>query len=406
MRRVGRSFLRPTLFSVQLCWLLLFVVAISTLLANPARAEVLVAILEPSGEKAVLGRCSVEAEVTSREAIEAVVLVVDGQAAEELRQPPFHWVVDVGEGNRGHSFEVIARSISGQEGRAQLRTPSFRVDLQVEAELQQVYVVALRGDQVVSDLGPHDLTLLDDGDPQELVTFERGDLPLTAMLLVDASDSMSGGRLELALAGARSFLKGLRSRDQARLVLFSDRTLHAPPFTSFGEVLTTGLEQVSPRGGTALNDHLFLALKQLEERPGRGVVVVLSDGVDTASVLTMKDLQQAVDGSSAWIFWIRTGNRDPNLLPSSAWRDSAGHQEELGLLEKAVLSSGGRVVSLPNLQRSEEAFESILRELREQYVLGYYPSKNLGDGRWHRVTVKTDRPGLELRFRQGYVDYP
>ncbi len=388
-------------------WFLLLLAAVVSLwVPSPVGAEVLVAILEPSGAEPVLGRCTVEAEVTSREEIQAVVLMVDGQVVEELREPPFRWVVDVGEANTGHFFEVVARSSSGQEGRAQLRTRALRVDLQVEAELQQVYLGAFLGERAVPDLEAHELTLLDEGESQKLVTFERGDLPLTAMLLVDASDSMRGGRLELALEGARSFLKGLRTRDQARLVLFSDRTLHAPPFTSFGEILTTGLEQVSPGGGTALNDHLFRALKQLEEKQGRGVVVVLSDGVDTASVLRMKDLLPAVAGSSAWIFWIRTGNRDPTLLPSSAWRDSVGHQEELDLLEEAVLSSGGRVVTLKNLAKSEEAFEAILQELREQYVLGYYPSKNLGDGSWHRLIVKTDRPGVELRFRQGYVDYP
>jgi Ca-activated chloride channel homolog len=282
-------------------------------------------------------------------------------------------------------------------------TVDIQVDAEIEVELVPLYVTATRGDAGVDTLRREDFTLLDDGEPQAIVTFERGDVPLTAVLLLDVSESMQGRQLAGALAGARAFVDAMQPLDQAMLLLFSDRVRRATPFTGFPEILRAGLQGVSATGGTAVNDHLFLALKLLEARRGRRVVVLLSDGLDSSSVLAMRNVLAAGRRSSALVYWLRlplTAGRGF----STAWSDAEEHRQELADLENAVERSGGQIVTLTRVDEALAAFERILSELRGQYVLGYYPTADRDEGSWHRVRVRVAQPGVELRYRDGYVD--
>jgi len=135
----------------------------------------------------------------------------------------------------------------------------------------------------VLNLNQEDFAIVDKGALQQTVTFARGDVRLTAAILVDASASMVGSRLRHALRGATSFIKGMKETDNAALFLFSDRLLHVTPFSNDAEQLFAGLAGVAADGGTALNDHFYLALKRLETRQGRRVVILLSDGIDSHS---------------------------------------------------------------------------------------------------------------------------
>lgn len=363
-----------------------------------------VAILAPEGGVPVFGEVEVRAEITAQEAV-AVTLVVDGVARETLKGPPYRWRVDVGQDNLAHRFEVAAVGRSGGRASQVLETPAVRVHLQVGVELQQLYVSAVEEEGPVEDLGPEDFILRDGGHAQEIVTFARGDIPFTALLLVDASDSMRGDRLGTALAGVRRFLAELRPLDQAKLMLFSDDVVYETPFSSFPEVLTTGLDSVRPGGGTALNDHLYLAVQELARRSGRRVVVILSDGVDTTSVLPMADVLSSVRKSSALIYWLRVGGEPASGMHSSSWRSADQHRRELEGLQEAVDGSGGRTLLLPRVSASEGAFAGIFEELRRQYVLGFSPGEDRGDGSWHRVRVQVRRPGVEVRTAAGYFDF-
>ncbi|MCB1037646.1 MAG: VWA domain-containing protein [Acidobacteria bacterium] len=362
------------------------------------------AITSPDGSAPIFGEVRVAAEVTAEEAV-AATLLVDGVVQPPLTRPPYEWHLDVGQENRPHRFQVLLRGASGGTASASVETPALRVDLEVGVELQQLYVsVEAEGDPV-DDLLASDFTVRDGGRPQKLTTFARGDVPFTALLLVDASDSMRGDRLATALAGARSFLEELQPLDQAKLMLFSDRILFETPFSSFPELLQAGLESVAAQGGTAINDHLFLAVQELSYRSGRRVVILLSDGVDTVSVLPMAEVEAGVRRSSALIYWLRIGGAPRTGAHSSSWRSAAEHDEELRRLEEAVAGSGGRILDLPHLAASTEAFAGILAELRRQYVLGYSPEVDRGDGRWHEVRVKVRRPGVEVRTAEGYFDF-
>ncbi len=378
-----------------------------TLLATQVGA-VEVWIDNPSGLEYVYGEVEILATVVSDENVSGVEIWVDGNRLGELVEPPYIVTVDVGYDNTVHEFKAIVRSVTGRTATARVVTPVLKVDEVVDIELQQLYVTVTQSDRRVLDLQRQDFRILDDGDREEIVTFERGDVPLTAVLLLDCSLSMTGERLEAALDGARVFIDGMEELDEAMVMLFSDRLLRETGFSGNQSELEAALSAVEATGGTAINDHLFAAMAKLEARQGRRVVVLFSDGADVHSVLTMNEVLRKARLSQALIYWIylpEAGDEDGAPSYTSAWRNIEGNKLQFRQLREAVRESGGRVHPLESLDQMDEAFAGILAELREQYVLGYYPTIAQADGSWHAVKVKVKKSGLDVRTRGGYLDY-
>lgn len=366
-----------------------------------------VAITAPEPGVSLFGEVEFAVDVYPADAVARVEFYVDGQLAGEVEAAPFGLLVDVGQENIEHRFEIKAFSRSGSVADALLVSPAIRVDGEVAAELQQLYVTVTRGDSSRAlNLTQPDFAIVDNGDLQDLVTFARGDVRLTAAILIDSSASMKGERLRHALRGATAFVNSISSEDDASIFLFSDRLLHSTPFSNNTQVLTAGLDDLRADGGTALNDHLYLALKLLEHQQGRRVVVILSDGIDSHSALRMNEVTWLARRSRALIYWLRTDpTNEAQKSRSSAWKNPTSYHAEYEQLRRTVHESGGRILTLRRIQDAEPAFRDVLRELREQYVLGYYPTVSRGDGTWHRVRVRVRQSGLQVRTRGGYVDY-
>lgn len=338
--------------------------------------------------------------------IDRVELYVDLRLVATLKAPPFATNVNVGDNNVEHSFEAVVYTRGGKRASAKIETPRIEIDEEVKAELQQLYVTVSLGKTRTLELEQEDFAIIDEGTQEEIVTFGKGEVPLAATVLIDSSVSMSGERLRSALRGAETFLRAMRPEDVTSVVLFSDRWLLATPFSGDAEGLISSLHGVRPGGGTALNDTLYLALKKLEAEQGRRVIILLSDGIDSHSALRMPEVTWLAQRSRSLIYWIRTDARsDQDVSLSSAWKDPETYREERRQLTAMVLESGGRVVDLANLKDAEKAFSEILTELREQFALGYYPSRNKGDNSWHRITVRVRRPELTVRTKNGYIDY-
>lgn len=369
--------------------------------------EPFVLIVSPPPGEPTFGKVRFEVEAEAKE-LERVDLYVDEKQVFSAKSAPFTIEVELGDDNRTHRYEARVYDAQGRESRALLETPAIRVDEEFDAELQQLYVTVTLGSGKtrVLELEQDDFAIIDEGVQQKIVTFGRGEVPLAATVLIDSSVSMSGERLRSALRGAETFLRAMRPGDVSSVVLFSDRWLQATPFSGDAESLMGSLRGVRAAGGTALNDTLYLALKKLEAEQGRRVIILLSDGIDSHSALRMPEVTWLAQRSRALIYWIRTDPRgDQELSLSSAWKDPETYRAERRELTSTVLESGGRVVELTNLKEAENAFTEILAELREQYALGYYPSQNKGDNSWHRLTIRTRRPELMVRTKNGYIDY-
>jgi Ca-activated chloride channel family protein len=363
-------------------------------------------ITSPQAGEPIFGQVSFAVEVFSNEGVQRVEFLVDGAVVDERAEPPYRIEVDVGQENREHRFEIRAHSTDGYTAEGFLVSPAIRVDMEVDASLQQLYVTVTRGGSRVKDLIPNDFAIIDNGKRQEIVTFARGDVRLTAAILVDSSSSMKDGRLQQALRGASVFARSLLKEDDASVLLFSDRLLRITPFSNDAAILQDHLRGAQARGGTALNDHLYMALKRLEQQQGRRVLILLSDGIDSHSALRMREVRWLARRSRALFYWIRVGEPDrQDTSRFSSWKDPAAYRREYRLLSETVAETGGRIVNLESIDQASHAFRDILEELREQYVLGFYPSVAKNDGSWHKVTIRLRKIGLQVRARDGYIDY-
>ncbi len=328
----------------------------------------------------------------------------NGIKAGELTRLPWKLVIDTGEDNIERRLRVVATDGGGQRREAEILLPAVHVDDELDLPLQQLYITASREDQPALDLKRKEFRIFDMDHRQEIVTFEHGDIPLTAALLIDSSFSMRGAPIRAALAGAHAFASGMAELDEAMLLLFSDRVVAHTTWTADPDDLVSGLSSIEARGGSAVNDHLFLALQLLEKRQGRRVVILLSDGVDVESLLLAAQVHEIAVRSQALIYWIRASAEPFDLLQRSAWRNVVGHSEEIRQLAAMVDASGGRRIDIQRFEDAEIAFQQILTELRQQYVLGYYPKRTRHDGEWHPIRVEVDSSGIELRTREGYYD--
>lgn len=355
----------------------------------------------PTYGEAVFGEVEVEADVYPSDVeVERVEFYLDDQLVGLLETPPFKQVIDVGQENMEHHFQVQVYAASGAIATSSVRTPKIKVDGVIDSTLQQLYITVKRGEERALDLERDDFAVFDNSERQEIVTYERGDVPFTAVILVDASSSMRGRRLQIALKGAEAFVDGMKELDQAKLLLVSDRVLYETPFTSFSSVLSVGLRGVEADGGTALNDHLYLAMKRLEERQGRRVVVFLSDGIDVESALTMQQVRWMASQRQPVLYWIRL-EASPRQI--SSWRSVPEHEREFEALTNTVKESGGRIETIERIEEVEQAFQSILEDLRNQYVIGYYPSASTGRDGWHKILVRVRDSSLDVRTRGGYL---
>ena len=185
-RRTGVRGVTRSLPMLGFCLLAcLFLASTSSLAQSPEVesefATFDIEVIEPSGREAVFGPLTVVVAVHGTDSLEVMELKVDGRSRGRLTAPPWRFRVDVGQANREHLFEVVARRAGGEEAKTTLRTPPIQIDEEVAVELQQLYVTATgRGGQRVLDLREEDFRILDEGRPQELVTFARGDVPITA----------------------------------------------------------------------------------------------------------------------------------------------------------------------------------------------------------------------------------
>ena len=377
----------------------------SLLVVRSGPAPVRVKLLRPLAGEVTAGEVEVVAEVETEDPVAWVDFFVNGWPAARVKSPPYSAIVAVPEDAGPCRFAAVVRTTTGGRGSDTVATLRVVHEEHLDVALRQVHVAVTRS-RVGPPLERRHFRLLDQGVEQPIATFSRGDIPLSALLLVDASESMRGGSLEGAFEAARAFLARLEEDDEAAVMVFADRLLSLTPFGPPEPGLLEGAERTPAGGGTALNDHLYAALHLLEGRPGRRVVVLLSDGADVLSTLRAEDLLWKVRRSDATLYWLRLRGPRESWSFISSWRDAAANARETAGLVDVVEESGGRVETLTAAEDLAPSLTGLLGELREQYVLGYYPQRLRRDGSWRPVDVEVDVGGVRLRYRDGWVDRP
>jgi VWFA-related protein len=256
------------------------------------------------------------------------------------------------------------------------------------------------GGGLVTDLGPEDFALREDGRRQEMLIFapasepeEREELALNLGLLFDTSESMRQN-LRLSQESATRFLESIpRARDL--LLVFFDRDIRLSRYTSenqqgiFSRILETKGE-----GYTALYDAIAVYLSRVAESSGRKVLVVFTDGDDTTSRTTPDDVFRMLLANAVTVYPVAfTSQHRPGTTEALRARSFMA-----GIAE----TSGGRVFEPRASKDLAAIYRSILDELGCQYVIGYKSDNTARDGKFRRIALEVKRAGVKLRYRPGY----
>jgi Ca-activated chloride channel family protein len=273
--------------------------------------------------------------------------------------------------------------------------PSFKIDVQLVRLL--VTVKNPDGD-LIGSLESRDFDLFDSGVKQDISVFEhQTNQPLSVTLLIDTSGSMDKD-LKVATGSLAKFLNALVKEgnpdDAASLYSFNDQVTLLNSFTRRLTRLEDSLKPLKADAGTSLYDAIYLSTSALRSRDGRHVIVVVTDGGDTTSTKKYSDARDAAQKADAVFYPIV-------IVPitNPAGRNIGGEHA----LETLAESTGGRSF-YPTVEQLDRTFSDILRELRTQYLIGYYPhGPTAGDGKFHRIRLELpQRSDLRISTRTGY----
>lgn len=258
----------------------------------------------------------------------------------------------------------------------------------------------------VTNLRPAEFRVLEDGLPQRLEHFSDAEsLPARLLLLVDASGSMNGGlKTTSAKMAVTQVLAGMQPGDEVALAGFDHKYWGLVPFTTDRDRILRAMSDIQPFGSTALHDALDHAAHDLATwGEGRRAVVVITDGVDTASQLRPDDVlarSQALDVPIYAISVVSPVDDRESRLFTGLERPAAA-TAGTEVLEKYARLSGGASFTVSDLLGLQRAAATILGELRHQYRLGYDPPR--GPAGFRRVEVLSTRKGVLVKTRSGYV---
>jgi Ca-activated chloride channel family protein len=272
---------------------------------------------------------------------------------------------------------------------------TFRVDVNL---VRILATVKDNTGRLIGDLEKQDFTVLDNGAPQQIAVFERRtEQPLLVSLLIDNSGSTAKD-LKYEIESVNRFLRALFSegnpKDALALYSFNYEVRKLSNFTRNQSTLEHSLRGLKGEAGTSLYDAIFLSAREMEDRDGRKVIVVVTDGGDTTSVKDFHAALKAAQRSDAVIYSILV-----MPITNDAGRNIGGENALTTMGER----TGGRVFA-PNLGPGiDKAFADILRELRTQYLLAYYP-KNvpLNPDPFHKLEIKVRDSDLRVSSRNGY----
>jgi Ca-activated chloride channel family protein len=275
--------------------------------------------------------------------------------------------------------------------------------ISVNVKLVNVFAsVADAGGAPYGALTKEDFHIFEDGIEQKLAVFERqSELPLSIVVALDTSMSTRKD-LPLEVASARRFTHAIiRPVDAISLYQFSTYVSQVQSFTNDEHRIDAGLTHLRTGAATALYDAIYLGAQALEKRQGRKVLVLITDGGDTASKTDYKEALRAAQISEALIYSII-------MVPieADAGRDTGG---EHALIQLSG-DTGGKYFYATSTAQLDDAFRQISDELRTQYLLAYYPIKRVGV-EFRRISVEltaeaTQRANRELvvRHRAGYYN--
>jgi VWFA-related protein len=297
----------------------------------------------------------------------------------------------------------------------------FDEPIKVDVDVVNLYC-AVRNKQnaLIGNLEKTDFTLAEDGTAQTIKYFTREtDLPLTIGLLVDVSGSQRN-LIEIERRAATSFFQSvLKKKDVGFVISFGADSELLQDITGSPRALQEGLDRMKlntgfaginsgpvptmnhPRG-TVLYDAVYLAANDmLSKEVGRKAIVLITDGQDEGSQLSMKAAIEAAQKADSIIYGILYVDRQFYGGPFTI----GGYSGE-SVLKQMAEETGGRLFQVDRKNSLENIFDQIQQEMRTQYAIGYTPTNNRKDGSFRKIDLHTFSKELKVQVRKGYYALP
>jgi Ca-activated chloride channel family protein len=276
---------------------------------------------------------------------------------------------------------------------AQEPVTTFHVDVR----LVSIFVnVTDKNGALVGGLTQDDFAVYEDGRPQQIAVFERqSELPLNLTLAIDTSGSVRKDMSQEAAAARRFAHAILRPQDQMSVLQFATDVHELTPFTNKIAQIDRGLNELHGDFATALYDAICLGSEKLGGKQGRKVLVVISDGDDTAKSSTYAQALEAALRNEVMIYSLIDVP-----IEASAGRDLGGEHALITIAEQ----TGGKYFYVSD-GGLDKAFAKVSDDLRTQYLIGYYPHKQAPGTNFHRLTVTIPRAAADefnIRNKTGY----
>lgn len=265
--------------------------------------------------------------------------------------------------------------------------PTFKSGTQVVSLFTTVTDAQKR---LVPDLVQDDFEVFDNEKPQPLVFFENQIQPISVVVMLDTSGSMTL-TINLLKQAAEEFVARLLPADSARIGAFNDKIQFNSRFMNDRDQLATDIRNMDYGNGTRLWDALAASLDELKGIDGRRVILVFTDGDDTES--HNSSLGKVIDRARAEEVMIYAIGLESQILNVRTKPDRG--------LRKVADETGGGYFELTKTSELSSTFTRVAQELHSQYVLGFTPM--LLDGKVHKLAVRVKKPGMAARARRSYL---
>jgi Ca-activated chloride channel homolog len=251
--------------------------------------------------------------------------------------------------------------------------------------------------RLVTGLDKENFQLYEGNSSQEIRTFSSEDAPVSLGVIFDSSGSMSS-KMDRAKDAVIEFFKTANPQDEFFMITFSDEPETVSDFTSSVDEIQNKLVFAVPRHRTALLDAIYMGVSKMRQaKYAKKALLIISDGGDNHSRYTEGEIKSLVKEADVMIYAIGIYDRY-----ASAMEERLGPQ----LLSDITELTGGRAFTIDNPNDLGDVATKIGVELRNQYVLGYRPSKVVRDGKWRKIKVKLlppkGLPPLRVYARTGY----
>jgi Ca-activated chloride channel homolog len=246
--------------------------------------------------------------------------------------------------------------------------------------------------KLVRNLEARDFELFDDGRARSLISVWSEPSPASVAILMDASGSMAT-KIERARDAARTLVAGLKPGvDEVAYYTFDTSLQQVRPFSKTFSVEDAPLEGTKAFGATSLWDAIADTAQHISDRQQRRALVVITDGVDSASRMKPSDVSAIASELDVpvYILVITFTLEDDQREPPAIY----------GPLADLAAWTGGDSLTIRDIETSAVATSQILAELHHQYVIAFEPGRTPG---WHPLVLRARKPGLFVRARSGYT---